>query len=294
MSGMQDLPDTVAVETLRQDGEFVISRAKRREGLPPWLLVSPALERPGPEALAQLEQAYALRDQLDPSWATQPLQLVQYKRKPTLILSDPGGIFLDGLLGRPMEPMSFLRIALGMTTAIGHFHARELIHRDLRPANVMVNPTTGDAWLTGFGVAVRFPSSGPISESFQVVVGTLPYMSPEQTLRINRSVDSRSDLYSLGVTLYQMLVGALPFTAGDPMEWMHCHIARLPVAPRIRLNDIPEPISAIVMKLLAKSSEERYQTAAGLQADLRCGLTALATLGKIDPFPLAAHDVSGD
>jgi hypothetical protein len=293
MSVMPDLPDTVAVETLRQDGEFVISRARRSGGLPPWLLVSPTLERPGPESAARLEQAYALRDALDPSWATRPLELVQYKRKPTLILSDPGGIFLDRLLGRPMEAISFLRMALGITTAIGHLHARELIHRDVRPANVMVNPTTGDAWLTGFGVAMRLPRSGSISDSVEVVTGALPYMSPEQTLRINRSVDSRSDLYSLGVILYQMLVGALPFTAGDPMEWMHCHIARLPVAPKARLNDLPEPISAIIMKLLAKNAEERYQTAAGLQADLRHGLTALDTLGKIDPFPLATHDVSG-
>jgi predicted ATPase/C4-dicarboxylate-specific signal transduction histidine kinase len=293
MSAMQDLPDTVVVETLRQDGEFVVSRARRTEGLPSWLLVSPTSERPGPESLAQLEQAYALRDELDSSWATRPLQLVQYRRKAALILSDPGGIFLDSFLARPMEPLSFLRIALGMATAVGHFHARDLIHRDVRPANVMVNPTTGGAWLTGFGVTMRLPGNRPISEAVGTVVGTLPYMAPEQTLRINRPVDSRSDLYSLGVTLYQMLVGALPFTAGDPMEWMHCHIARLPVAPKARLKEIPEPISAIIMKLLAKNAEERYQTAAGLQADLRHGLTALGTLGKIDPFPLATHDVSG-
>ena len=164
MSVMPDLPDAAVVETLRQDGEFLISRAKRRDGLPPWLLVSPASERPGPEILAKLEQTYALRDELDPSWATRPLELLQYKRKPTLILTDPGGILLDGLLGRPMDVMSFLRMALGIARAVGHFHARELIHRDIKPANVMVNPTTGDAWLTGFGVAVRLPGNGPLSE----------------------------------------------------------------------------------------------------------------------------------
>ncbi len=234
-----------------------------------------------------------LRDELNPSWATRPLQLVQYKRKTTLVLSDAGGIFLESFLGRPMEFASFLRIALGIAKAVGHFHARGLIHRDVRPGNVMVNPATGDAWLTGFGFAVRFSSNPPISESLETIVGTLAYMAPEQTLRINRSVDSRSDLYSLGITLYQMLVGALPFTGGDPMEWMHCHIARLPVAPNVRLNGIPDSISAIVMKLLAKSAEERYQTAAGLEADLRHCLSAFGTHGKIDPFPLATHDVSG-
>jgi serine/threonine protein kinase len=191
-----------------------------------------------------------------------------------------------------MEVMPFLRIALGIARAVSHFHARGLIHRDIKPANLMVNLTTGDAWLTGFGLTMRLPSTRQISDSPEVAVGTLAYMAPEQTLRIDRSVDSRSDLYSLGVTLYQLLVGALPFTAGDPMEWMHCHIARVPVAPKVRLNEIPEPISAIIMKLLAKNAEERYQTASGLEADLRRGLTAMEKLGKIDPFRLAAHDVS--
>ena len=241
----------------------------------------------------QLEKAYALRDELDSSWATRPLQQGFYKHRSTLILSDPGGIFLDDFLGGPMEVMTFLRIALGIARAVGHFHARGLIHRDIKPANLMVNLTTGDAWLTGFGLTVRLPSTRRISDSPEVAVGTLAYMAPEQTLRIDRSVDSRSDLYSLGVTLYQLLVGALPFTASDPMEWMHCHIARVPVAPKVRLNEIPEPISAIIMKLLAKNAEERYQTASGLEADLRHGLTAMEKLGKIDPFPLAAHDVSG-
>ena len=105
---MEELPDTLAVETLRQDGEFVISRVKRRDSLPPWLLVSPASERPAPECLMQLEKAYALRDDLDSSWATRPLQQVFYKHRSTLILSDPGGSFLDGFLGGgPMEIMPF-------------------------------------------------------------------------------------------------------------------------------------------------------------------------------------------
>jgi serine/threonine protein kinase len=290
---MEELSDTLAVETLRQDGEFVISRVQRRDSLLPWLLVSPASDRPAPECLVQLEKAYALRDELDSSWATRPLQQAHYKHRATLILSDPGGIFLDGFLGGPMEVMPFLRIALGIARAVGHFHARGLVHRDIKPANLMVNLTTGDAWLTGFGLTVRLPSIRQFSDLPEVAVGTLAYMAPEQTLRIDRLVDSRSDLYSLGVTFYQLLVGALPFTAGDPMEWMHCHIARVPVDPKLRLNEIPETISAIIMKLLAKNAEERYQTASGLEADLRRGLLAMEKLGKIDPFPLAAHDVSG-
>jgi predicted ATPase len=116
-------------------------------------------------------------------------------------------------------------------------------------------------------------------------------MAPEQTGRMNRSIDTRTDLYSLGVTLYQMLTGALPFTAADPLEWIHCHIARRPVPPG-DLVALPEPVSSLTMKLLAKNAEERYQTAEGLEADLRRCLTEWESLHRIDPFPLGAHDSS--
>jgi serine/threonine protein kinase len=122
-----------------------------------------------------------------------------------------------------------------------------------------------------------------------VIAGTLAYMAPEQTGRMNRSVDSRSDLYSLGVTLYEVLTGGLPFTASDPMEWVHCHIARMPVPPKGLLDTIPAPVSAIVMKLLAKSAEERYQTAAGVERDLRRCLAEWSR-GSLTDFPLGEED----
>ncbi len=126
----------------------------------------------------------------------------------------------------------------------------------------------------------------------EFIDGTLAYMAPEQTGRMNRSVDSRSDLYSLGVTFYEMLTGSLPFAASDPMEWVHCHIARQAIAPGERASGIPAALSSIVMKLLAKTAEERYQTAAGVEADLRRCLTQWQSYGRIDPFPLGAHDAS--
>src|SRR6202023_3356933 len=126
----------------------------------------------------------------------------------------------------------------------------------------------------------------------EAIAGTLAYMAPEQTGRMNRSIDSRSDLYSLGVTLYQMLSGVLPFSASDPMEWIHCHIARQPVPPGERLKEVPAPVLAIISKLLAKTAEDRYQTAAGVEADLRKCLTELERQRRIEAFPLREHDAS--
>ena len=134
----------------------------------------------------------------------------------------------------------------------------------------MIDVATGQVWLTGFGIASRLPRERQTPEPPEVIAGTLPYMAPEQTGRMNRSIDARSDLYALGVTLYELLTGRLPFTASDPMEWVHCHIARQPVPPAERRIDVPPAaVSAIVMKLLAKTAEERYQTAAGVEHDLR-------------------------
>ena len=116
-----------------------------------------------------------------------------------------------------------------------------------------------------------------------MIAGTLAYMAPEQTGRMNRSIDARSDLYSLGVTFYQMLTGTLPFTATDPMEWVHCHIARQPVPPNVRVVETPMVLSAIVMKLLAKTAEERYQTTAGLETDLRRCLVDWGSHRRIRP-----------
>ena len=145
-------------------------------------------------------------------------------------------------------------------------------------------------WLTGFGIASRLPRERQAPEPPETIAGTLAYMAPEQTGRMNRSIDARSDLYALGVTLYEMLTGSLPFTAADPMEWVHCHIARQPVPPAERVKHVPAPVSAIIMKLLAKTAEERYQTAAGLERDLRRCLAQFEAEGRIDDFALGEHD----
>src|SRR5262249_26867659 len=153
--------------------------------------------------------------------------------------------------------------------ALGQVHRRGLIHKDIKPSNVLANAALDRAWVMGFGIASRLPRECQPAEPPELISGTLAYMAPEQTGRMNRSIDSRSDLYALGIMLYELLTGSLPFTASDPMEWVHCHIARQPLTPAERLTVVPGAVSAIIMKLLAKTPEERYQSAVGVEGDLR-------------------------
>jgi PAS domain S-box-containing protein len=273
-------------ECLREDEEFILYRARASSTeIPSVLLLTPASLRPRLESLKKLEHEYSLCNDFDTTWAVRPLSLSQSNGQKMLVLEDPGGEFLHRLIQGPMELKQFLRIAIGISTALGQLHNRSVIHKDLKPSNVLVDPATGHAWLTGFGISSRLPRERQSPGPPEFIAGTLPYMAPEQTGRMNRSIDSRSDLYSLGATLYEILTGRLPFTASDPMEWVHCHIARLPIPPAEQVPNIPGPVSAIVMKLLAKTAEERYQTALGLERDLRRCLDEWEMRHHIDEFP---------
>ena len=254
------------------------------------LAVLPAAEHPPPATLDRLAHEYGLKDELDGAWAVRPLELVRERGRTMLVLEDPGGELLEGLLGQPMAVGPFLHLALGLVAAIAGLHQRGLIHKDIKPAHILVDRASGAVRLTGFGIASRLPRQRQAPDPPAVIAGTLAYMAPEQTGRMNRSIDARSDLYAVGVTLYQMLTGTLPFAATEPMEWVHCHIARRPVPPAERLPGVPAALSAIIMKLLAKTAEERYQTAAGLERDLRRCLTQWEAQGRIDAFPLGEDD----
>ncbi|NPT56109.1 trifunctional serine/threonine-protein kinase/ATP-binding protein/sensor histidine kinase [Paraburkholderia elongata] len=203
---------------------------------------------------------------------------------------DSGGKSLESLLGTPLDAGTFLRLAIGIASALGEVHQGGLVHKDVKPANILVNPDSGEVQLTGFGLASRLARERQRPEPPESIAGTLAYMAPEQTGRMNRLVDSRSDLYAFGVTLYQMLTRSLPFTAADPMGWVHCHIARQAVPPHERSTDVAPAVSAIVMKLLAKTADERYQTATGVEADLRRCLAQWETDRHIDEFALGEHD----
>jgi PAS domain S-box-containing protein len=280
---------------LTEDGERVFCRGSRlgdhgnRSAV---LVVLPAAEHPSPSSLDRLAHEYGLMEELDGAWAVRPLEFVREGGRTMLVLEDPGGEPLDGLLGRPMEVERFLRLAIGIAVALGKLHRQGLVHKDIKPANILVNGATGVVKFTGFGIASRLPRERQTPAPPETIAGTLAYMAPEQTGRMNRSVDSRSDLYALGVTFYELLTGALPFTAADPIELIHCHIAREPVPLGELASAVPAPLSMIVMKLLAKTAEERYQTAAGVEADLRKCLTAWESIGRIDPFPLGLQDAS--
>jgi serine/threonine protein kinase len=198
------------LETLREDGEFVLYRSRWKGDLPAGLVLAPVLEHPSIWSLKRLEHEYSLRPELDAEWAARPLTLVRREGRPMLILEDPGGEPLDRLLGQPMELSRFLRFAVGLAAALGKLHQQGLIHKDIKPANILVDSASGAVWLTGFGIASRLPRERQSAEPPETIAGTLAYMAPEQTGRMNRSIDSRSDLYSLGVIFYEMLTGA-PF-----------------------------------------------------------------------------------
>jgi PAS domain S-box-containing protein len=282
------------LRVLWEDGELVFCRGSRLSSggeRAAVLVVLPATERPTPSSLDRLAHQYMLKDELEAAWAVRPLELVRERGQTMLVLEDPGGEPLSSLLGKPMEPASFLRLASGVATALAKLHQRGLVHKDLKPAHILVNCADQQARLTGFGIASRLPRERQAPEPPEVIAGTLAYMAPEQTGRMNRSIDARSDLYALGITFYQMLTGVLPFTAADPMEWVHCHIARKAVPPGERLDTVPSAVSQITMKLLAKTAEQRYQTAFGVEHDLDCCLRQWETRGRIDEFPLGARDV---
>ncbi|WP_339490747.1 trifunctional serine/threonine-protein kinase/ATP-binding protein/sensor histidine kinase [Pseudomonas sp. EL_65y_Pfl2_R95] len=279
-------------QQLCNDGERVLYR-EWRTSQHSVLITRPVAEQPTPGCLDRLLHEFNLKDELDSAWAVRPIELVREAGKSFLHLDDPGGEPLSRLLVAPMETSDFLSVAIDVAVALGRLHQCALVHKDLKPAHILVNCNDGHARLTGFGLTSRLPRERQAPKPLETIAGTLAYMAPEQTGRMNRSIDSRSDLYSFGVVLYQMLTGSLPFTATDAMEWVHCHIAKRPVPPSVRVETVPAVLSQIVMKLLAKTAEDRYQTAGGIEQDLRhCQADWLAHQ-RINDFALDTQGSSG-
>ena len=226
------------LETLHTGADFTLYRGRKHGNPSPVLALAPILEQPSPQVLRRLEHEYSLAAELNPAWAAKPLALTLHEGQTVLILSDPGGEPLDLVLqreqGRRLDLTRILRIAIGLVAALGQVHRRGLIHKDIKPANVLVDDAS-NVWLTGFGIASQFSHERQAPVPPEIIAGTLAYMSPEQTGRMNRSLDPRSDLYSLGVTFYQMLTRELPLCRHrspgvDPLLTLHASRHHLLIA----------------------------------------------------------------
>ncbi len=273
-----------AVERLRADDTFILYRAHRAGGARSLLALVP--RQPTIRSLEKLENEYALAADLDPAWAVLPIELVPHKENMMLVLEDPGGEPLASLIENPLELHARLRLAVGLADTVGKLHRHGLLHLDIKPGSILVTERNGMR-LTGFGNAIHQTHQ---SLAADVITGTLAYIAPEQTGRMNRPIDGRSDLYALGVTLYELFTGTLPFSASAPEEWVHCHVVRAPPSPRERMPDLPAQISAIVLKLLSKEPTDRYQSAEGLAADLKECLAEWTAQRQVHHFALGRYD----
>lgn len=243
--------------------------------------------------IAKFKHQYEIQKNLNIPGIVKPLDLKNYHQILVLLLEDFGGESLENFLAtQKLEIQAILQIAIQLSETLGQLHLNNIIHKDIKPQNIIINPETELVKITDFSIASLLSKENQIVSNPNLLEGTLVYISPEQTGRMNRSIDYRTDFYSLGVTLYEMLTGQLPFHSHDAMELVHSHIARQPIPPRQRDSTIPQAVSDIVMKLLSKTAEDRYQSAFGLKADLETCLRQLQNNGTIENVPLGRYDIS--
>ncbi|MBW4541579.1 MAG: AAA family ATPase [Myxacorys chilensis ATA2-1-KO14] len=252
---------------------------------------------PSPQELTRYRQEYAITRSLDVEGVIRAYSQQDYQRTLVILLEDLGGESLEYWMQQrpeafcPMPVSTFLPLAIHLSKILGRIHAANIIHKDINPGNIVLNPNTGVVKIIDFGIATRFSRTNPTFKSPHVLEGTLAYLSPEQTGRMNRSIDYRSDFYSLGVTFYELLTGQVPFPTTDVLELVHCHLAKPPISPCELDPKIPKPVSDIILKLMAKNAENRYQSAWGIKADLEDCAYQLETRGQINSFQLGLQDV---
>jgi predicted ATPase/GAF domain-containing protein/tRNA A-37 threonylcarbamoyl transferase component Bud32 len=268
-----------------------VYRAIRSSDNQPVILKVLKQDDPTPQELTRYKHEYKIIRSLNFDGAIEAYGLESYQRTLVIILEDFGGISLKKWIeGNPLVLQEFFPMAIRMVESLGKIHAVNIIHKDINPANIVFNSTTGQLKIIDFGIATVLKQENPSLKSPNVLEGTLAYISPEQTGRMNRSLDYRSDFYSLGVTFYELLTRQLPFETTDALELVHCHLAKQPLPPHQINPEIPPVISNLVMKLMAKTAEERYQSAYGIKADLEECLRQLETTGKIQDFAIATQD----
>lgn len=251
---------------------------------------------PSPQELTRYRQEYEITRSLNIEGVVKAYSQQDYQRTLVILLEDFGGESLEYWMRQQLDfcpmPLSvFLNVAIAITDTLGKIHAAHVIHKDINLSNIVFNPKTGVVKIIDFGIATRFSRTNPTFKSLHLLEGTPAYLSPEQTGRMNRMLDYRTDFYSLGVTFYELLTGHLPFPATNMLELVHCHIAKQPVPPHEMNAAIPKPISDIILKLMAKNAEDRYQSAWGIKADLELCDRQFAEMGRIDRIQLALQDV---
>ncbi|MBM4397023.1 MAG: AAA family ATPase [Deltaproteobacteria bacterium] len=288
---MPDLPGYRIERRIYEGSRTVVYRGVQVATRTPVVVKLAAGAPPHPAVLARLRHEFRLASSLDVEGVIRVLALERLGSGLALVEEDFGGVSLREVLAEgPLAPARFLDVALRLTSILGRIHARDVVHKDVNPKNILVNRATGAVKVIDFGLASRVSGQVEDADTPAGLEGTLAYISPEQTGRMNRQVDARSDLYSLGVTFFEMLTGSLPFPTTDRAELVHCHLARRPPAAADGSPAVPRVLSDIVAKLLSKAAEDRYQTAAGLEADLASCTTALNERGWIDEFPLGRSD----
>lgn len=249
-------------------------------------------EYPSFSELVQFRNQYAITKSLAVAGIVHPLSLEPLGNSYALVMEDMAGISLGQYAQQPLELLEILAIALQLAEILHELHQHRVIHKDIKPANILIQPESKRVKLIDFSLASLLPKETQEIQNPNVLEGTLAYLAPEQTGRMNRGIDYRADFYSLGVTLYELLTGALPFTADDPLELIHCHIAKAPI-PANQINpSVPKMVADIVSTLMTKNAEDRYQSAIGLKHDLEQCLVQWKQTGTITPFLLRQRDLS--
>ncbi|MBD2487686.1 ATP-binding sensor histidine kinase [Aulosira sp. FACHB-615] len=269
----------------------LVYRAIRKSDQLPVVIKLLTSQYPSFSELLQLRNQYTISKNLNIAGIIQPLSLETYNNGYILVMEDSGKISLrDYIKNNTLSLREFLHIALQLSISLDELHQNRVIHKDIKPANILIHPQTKQVQLIDFSIASLLPKETQEIKNPNILEGTLAYISPEQTGRMNRGIDYRSDFYSLGVTFYELLTGELPFNSDDPMELLHCHLVKMPTVVGNR-EEIPQVLAEIVMKLLAKNAEDRYQSALGLKHDLELCLTQLQETGEIREFKIGKRDV---
>ncbi|MEG4943151.1 ATP-binding sensor histidine kinase [Microcoleus sp. F4-D5] len=278
---------------IHESNNSLVYRGLRKQDNQPVILKFLKQDYPMPASLVRYKQEYEITRNLQLESVPKTYSLERYHNSLVIIFEDCGGESLKlWLASHKLTLEEFLATAIKITRALGHLHQHKIIHKDINPSNIIINSTTGRVQIIDFGISTVLSRENPTLKNPNVLEGTLSYISPEQTGRMNRSIDYRTDFYSLGVTFYELLTGQLPCDYNDAIELVHCHIAKQAVPPQEINPEIPKAVSDIVMKLLAKTAEARYQSAWGIIADLEECLQQLETKGSIADFAIAQKDIT--